>query len=405
MTERTACTASGLDHPREIRQRCHEILSIGERGDLRHFDVRTNRLDDVARIVARVTIERYPDLEIPPHARWRHFGAGGLDRWDALASGLDPDERARVALDLVIPSVLLDAGAGDGWRYREARTGLEFTRSEGLAVASLDLFAQGAFSSDPASPLRADAQALRAIDATRLAEAFQVDDGNELEGLDGRAGLLRSLGKAIGDRPRLFGDPPRTGGLHDHFRTLPEPPTAAEVLETVIETLGPIWPERIALEGRNLGDVWHHRDIRRPDGTNGLIPFHKLCQWLTYSLIEPLAASGIAMRDVSSLTGLAEYRNGGLFVDGGVLEPRDQAARAVAHPPGAELIVEWRALTVALLDRLAPLVRRELGVDDAKLPLAGLLEGGTWAAGRMLARMARDGGGSPIRLVSDGTVF
>ena len=405
MTERTASAASGLDHPREIRLRCHEILSIGERGDLRHFDVRTDRLDDVARTVARVTIWRYPDLKIPPHARWRHFGAGGLDRWNTLASGLDPEERARVALDLLIPSVLLDAGAGDGWRYREAGTGLEFTRSEGLAVASLGLFASGAFSSDPAFPLRADARALRAFDATRLAEAFQVAAGNELEGLEGRAGLLRSLGRAIGERPRLFGDPPRIGGLHDHFRTLPEPPGAAEVLETVIEALGPVWPARIALEGRNLGDVWHHRDIRRPDGTNGLIPFHKLCQWLTYSLIEPLAASGMPMRDISSLTGLAEYRNGGLFIDGGVLEPRDQAARAVAHPPGAELVVEWRALTVALLDRLAPPVRRELAVDDAKLPLAGLLEGGTWAAGRLLAKMAREGGGPPIRLISDGTVF
>ena len=405
MTERTASAASGLDHPREIRQRCHEILSIGELGDLRHFEVRTNRLDDVARIVARVTIGRYPDLEIPPHARWRHFGAGGFDRWNALAWGLDPDERARVALDLLIPSVLLDAGAGDGWRYMEKRTGLEFTRSEGLAVASLDLFARGAFSADPSFPLRTDAQALQAIDAALLAEAFQVDGGNELEGIDGRAGLLRSLGKAIGERPRLFGDPPRAGGLHDYFRTLPEPPGAAEVLEIVIEALGAIWPGRIALDGRNLGDVWYHRDIRRPDGTNGLIPFHKLCQWLTYSLIEPLAASGIPMRHVSSLTGLAEYRNGGLFIDGGVLEPRDQAALAVAHPPGAELIVEWRALTVALLDRLAPLVRRELGVDEAKLPLAGLLEGGTWAAGRMLAKMAREGGGPPIRLVSDGTVF
>ena len=401
----TGQTASGLDHPREIRQRCHEILSIGERGDLRHFDVRTDRLDDVARIVARVTRKRYPDLEIPPHARWRHFGVGGLDRWSALASGLDRNERARVALDLLIPSVLLDAGAGDGWRYREARTGLVFTRSEGLAVASLDLFARGTFSSDPALPLRADAQALQAVDATLLAEAFQVGDDNELEGLEGRAGLLRSLGRAIGERPRLFGNPPRTGGLHDHFRTLPEPPGAAEVLETVIEALRPIWPVRIALEGRNLGDIWYHRDIRRPDATNGLIPFHKLCQWLTYSLIEPLAASGVPMRDVSSLTGLAEYRNGGLFIDGGVLEPRDQAARAVAHPPGAELVVEWRALTVALLDRLAPLVRRELGVDDANLPLAGLLEGGTWAAGRMLAKMAREGGGPPVRLVSDGTVF
>ena len=145
--------------------------------------------------------------------------------------------------------------------------------------------------------------------------------------------------------------------------------------------------------------------MRREDETDELVPFHKLLQWLTYSLMEPLSGAGIPMRDPNGLTGLAEYRNGGLFIDTQVVEPRDLASLATAHPPEAELVVEWRALTVALLDRLAPLVRRRLATDDAQLPLAGLLEGGTWAAGRLLARAARTGGGPPIRLVSDGTVF
>jgi uncharacterized protein DUF1688 len=69
-----------------------------------------------------------------------------------------------------------------------------------------------------------------------------------------------------------------------------------------------------------------------------------------------------------------------------------------------ELIVEWRALTVALLDELAPLVRAELGVDAGQMPLACVLEGGTWAAGRGLAQQLR-GGLPPLSIVSDGTVF
>ena len=381
------------------------MLAIGERGDLPHFDLRTDRLAAVADIVAGVTRERYPDLAVPPHSRWRHFEVGGVDRWKALARGLDPDERARAALDLVVPSVLLDAGAGSGWRYREAGTGQEFARSEGLAIASFAMFAAGLFSSDAARPLRTDASALRACSADRLAEAFQDGDGNCLEGMEGRAGLLRSLGRAVEERRDLFGTPPRVGGLYDRFRMLPAPPRAADVLEALLDALHSVWPERIVLHGASLGDVWRHGSLRRGDETDGLVPFHKLTQWLAYSLMEPLAEAGIHVRDTDELTGLAEYRNGGLFIDAGVLAARDKAVFAVEHPPGAELIVEWRALTVALLDRLAPLVRERLGMDESQLPLAGLLEGGSWAAGRMLAREAREGGGPPIRLASDGTVF
>ncbi len=75
-----------------------------------------------------------------------------------------------------------------------------------------------------------------------------------------------------------------------------------------------------------LGDCWRHPAIRRDDATNGLVPLHKLSQWLAYSLIEPLQAAGIAVTDIDGLTGLAEYRNGGLFVDSGVLRLRDPEA-------------------------------------------------------------------------------
>ena len=394
-----------LGRPAEIRRRCHEILAIGERGDLPHFDVRTDRLAAAAGIVADVTRERYPDLAVPPHSRWRHFEVGGMDRWNALARGLNPGERARAAFDLVVPSVLLDAGAGAGWRYREAGTGQEFARSEGLAVASFAMFSAGVFSSDAARPLRSDASALRACDPQRLAEAFQAGPGNRLEGMEGRAGLLRTLGETLEKRPDLFGSPPRIGGLYDWFRALPASPSAAEILETLLDALHPIWPERIVVDGANLGDVWRHPSLRRGDETDRLVPFHKLTQWLAYSLMEPLAEAGIRVRDLDGLTGLAEYRNGGLFIDAGVLEPRDKGVFAVEHFPGAELVVEWRALTLALLDRLAPLVRDRLELDEMQLPLAGILEGGTWAAGRMLARRAREGGEPPIRLASDGTVF
>jgi hypothetical protein len=108
---------------------------------------------------------------------------------------------------------------------------------------------------------------------------------------------------------------------------------------------------------------------------------------------------------VDELTGLPEYRNGGLFVDTGVLEPKHDAVLTETHEAGSEVVVEWRALTVALLDALAPLVRARLGKTAAELPLAKLLEGGTWSAGRRIARERRPGGGPPVTVASDGTVF
>ena len=159
------------------------------------------------------------------------------------------------------------------------------------------------------------------------------------------------------------------------------------------------------LDGLSLGDTWRHPAIKRPDETNGLVPFHKLSQWLSYSLIEPLQHAGYKVSDVNGLTGLAEYRNGGLFVDANVMALRDPGKAMQGNAVDSPLVVEWRALTIALLDKIAPLVRAELGVGEEDFPLGCVLEGGTWAAGRVFAREKRADAGPPIRVISDGTVF
>jgi hypothetical protein len=135
------------------------------------------------------------------------------------------------------------------------------------------------------------------------------------------------------------------------------------------------------------------------------VPFHKLSQWLSYSLLEPFEWSGYSITDLDALTGLPEYRNGGLLLDAGVLVPHQPRRLDKAMTPADPWIVEWRALTVALLDGLAPLVREALGVTADALPLACILEGGTWAAGRQIAAEKRKGGPPPVTVESDGTVF
>lgn len=393
-----------------VRERAHELLEIGLAGGLDHWRIDLSRLDLAADFTARVIRERYPDLDVPFHARWRHFVLGGRDLWAELsAQTADPAARARAAFDLAIVSVLLDAGAGPDWRYQDAASGLSASRSEGLAVASLRFFERGGLSADPADLLRADAATLAQLDAHRLGAAFQVSMQNPLVGIEGRADLLRRLGAQVLARPDLFAlaDGPRLGGLYDvlarraQARRLPAP----AILELLLEALGPIWPGRITLEGVSLGDCWRHPALRRADATDGLVPLHKLSQWLAYSLIEPLQAAGVEVVEIDGLTGLAEYRNGGLFYDLGVVALQDPRDAAAAHDVSDPLVVGWRALTVSLLDRLAPLVRERLGVGAAAFPLARVLEGGTWAAGRLAARQARPDGGPPLKIISDGTVF
>ena len=392
-----------------VRERARQLLRAGLEDRLGHFTLDLDRLDGCADEVVATIRANYPDLKIPFHARWRHFSAGGVDRWGAVAAVApwpDGAAMARAAFDLAIVSVLLDAGAGPAWRYHEGRTGETFARSEGLAVASFDLFVGGAFSNRPEDPFRADAEALAALTPEELAQGFQAGPGNPLVGLEGRTALLNRLGAVVAANPETFGqaDDPRPGGLFDSLSTQGQV-SAPAILETVLRRLGPIWPGRVTLGAINLGDTWRHPLARADDATDGLIPFHKLSQWLSYSLIEPLQWAGSTVADIDGLTGLPEYRNGGLFLDTDVLRLKNPAEAERPHPVDSLLIVEWRALTVALLERIAPLIRAKLGVAERDLTLAQVLEGGTWATGRRLARARRPDGAPPLAVVSDGTVF
>jgi Protein of unknown function (DUF1688) len=375
-----------LRTPAAIRERAEKMLSYVEDGKSAWFALDSNGLEAAVQATLEVTRRRFANpADIPFHSRWRQFEAGGRDRWAALAeklNGLPKEEIARRRIDLAVVSVLLDAGAGPAWSYREPGTGETYARSEGLGVASFHMFANGAFSRDArGDPLRVDAERLAALTPADIAMGFQVRAHNPLTGLEGRAELLRKLGGVGLDRP---------GALFDIMATRSEV-KAASILAAVLDKLSPIWP-------LPMGDVWPHPVI-------GLVPFHKLSQWLSYSLVEPLQGAELKVVELDQLTGLPEYRNGGLLVDAGALRPKQRALLEKTFVAGDQPIVEWRALTVALLDRIAQHVRVHLGLDAARLPLVKVLEAGTWFAGRAFAAERRPGGGPPIAVASDGTVF
>jgi hypothetical protein len=391
---------------RAIRERCGNVTRAVEAGASNHFRVDRSRLQPAARIVAEVTRRRYRDLAIPYHSRWRHFDAGRFSRVSELNRQLacySPQDRLRAQVDLAVISVLLDAGAGAAWRYREPGTIDDYARSEGLGVATFRAFMSGAWSASPGEPLRVDAAALTEMDAATLAHWFQVTPGNLLVGLEGRAALLRRLGDMLETRPDRFGLTARPSALFDRMVGGPTI-SAPAILRAVLDGFGGIWraPQPDDEGAEMPGDVWRHPHAGGAGASHGFVPFHKLSQWLAYSLFEPFEWAGMTVTDRDALTALPEYRNGGLLIDTGVLGLANDADRAAEWDAGSELIVEWRALTVTLLDDLAQSVRAELG--QPQLPLACILEGGTWAAGRELAAKLRNGE-PPLRVRSDGTVF
>jgi hypothetical protein len=399
-----------LNDPRTIREKAHYILQLAKENKSEHFILNQDKMVPTASFIIEVIKSQYPELDIPYHSRWRHFEVGGIDRMKHLLTTMNlssAEERGKILYELVIISVFLDAGAGQLWRYKDTNTGQEYSRSEGLALASLALYEQGVFSAVPGQPHRVDAQRLLDFSEHDLQLGFQITPENPLEGVSGRVNLLNQLGHIIKTHPQYFGTQARLGDFYSYVHSLVRDHklSAATLFQAVLKGFNAIWPKRMAYAGIPLGDVWIHKALKTATPGSEYIPFHKLSQWLTYSLMEPLEQNGIEVTDLEYLTGLPEYRNGGLLIDTGLLTPKNKDTLVHPQEPGSEVIVEWRALTVALLDELAILIRQQLNKDKQSLPLAKILQGGTWEAGRRIAKQKRNQGTPPIQIISDGTVF
>lgn len=324
-------------------------------------------------------------------------------------STVDSHERTRRIIDLFLVSVLLDAGAGTKWQYKSKESGKVFRRSEGLAVASLEMFKMGMFSSIEDQPCQVDSEGLKRLDVKRMARGLQVTAENPIDGLAGRTDLLIRLGDALLNQ-EIFGPEARPGNMLDYL--LAHPSTHANSVpiiplptlwDTLMNGLVKIWPAtRTQIDGVPLGDAWpcYSMPSHSTQPWENIVPFHKLTQWLTYSLMVPMQKlANIRFVGVELMTGLPEYRNGGLLVDTGLLTLKpDDAKRGLEQyqmnatrqgQPNVEVvplftadddvIVEWRAVTVGFLDELLAEVNTLLKLNgDDKLSLAQMLEAGTW---------------------------
>ena len=399
--------------PEAVRQRCSEVFAAAEANALNFFQLNKENFDAAVELVVTEIISNYPNGNVPFHSRWRHFECGDQDFWLEASSALAKYSKAEVArrqIDLAVISVLLDAGAGPGWSYADTKSGSTFDRSEGLAIASLRLFESGLLSLNGLDdPLRVDANSLKNITPEILASLFQVSETNPLVGLEERADLLNKLGQALLKHKHLFESEGalRPGNLYDYLLERQENGVLAarEILIAILEGMGEIWPDGSWVDSIAIGDAAYHEVIKRSDITAGIVPFHKLSQWMSYSLIEPLQLAGMKIVNLDTLTGLAEYRNGGLFIDTGTISLRDKTQIEHVHDPKSPLIVEWRALTVTLLDQLAEQIRQHMNTNQESMPLVSILQGGTWSAGRRIAQRLRADAAPPLRLKSRGTIF
>ena len=397
----------GLRGLEAIRVQCQRIYELSKEKKSAHFTVDQTKMEGLADFVIDVTKKNYPDLNVPYHARWRHFDEADLTQM-VTAWPCDELEKVRRQIDLVTVSVLMDAGAGNSWHYRTRKDKIT-ERSEGLGLASQEMFEDGLFSSDPyCVPHRVNAQGLLNLTEKQLGHALQVSEHNPLVGVTGRHGLLQRLASALKSFPEFFGaEVCRPGNIVDYLlANSTDKKCSLKVLwKAVINGFESIWPKNIA--GVRRGDVWVYSSLKiTGQPGSDMIPFHKLSQWLTYSMLEPLENMGFIFSDKELMTGLAEYRNGGMFVDADVIVPNNPDVFSMSFDAGSELVVEWRALTICLLDELAVIIRKKLGKTETEFPLAKILEGGTWASGRKLAHQKRpETNAPPIRIRSDGTVF
>jgi hypothetical protein len=245
---------------------------------------------------------------------------------------------------------------------------------------------------------------MAAISAGELSCALQITTDNQIAGgVESRLDRLSLFGAYLKGHSE-FGDGTcvRPGNILNVFepsRTQPIEP----LFSFLAESLTHIWPGNIH-EGTAIGDAWRHSALADDPSLRGIVPIHRITQWLHYA-IEPV------IRDfcqgtlrTESLTGLPGYRNSGLLIDRGILLPRDPDLARRTHQLGDEPIVELRALTIGAMDYTLKRIHDSTSMDGSNFPMAKL-NGIFWRQGREIAARIRPDGAPPFKVIDRGVPF
>ena len=251
----------------------------------------------------------------------------------------------------------------------------------------LNLLRSGLLSYDKKTPYSVCALGLESLSKEEFASAMQHKEENVLLAFEKRYQLLKNLAHIMKKMSLFTGK--NNAELGELYRLFHQKQKQSNRIILYLQRIflktylivSPRyifenWEGPLIVEGHSLGDTWHHPCIKAKYSCDGYVPFHKLAQWLCYSLFEPLQElSSIKIEDINKLTGLPEYRNGGLLVDFSYLELKDKNLYDLRHNIQDILVVEWRALTLIALDKIYYKILSRLGVQECRFPLTKVLQG------------------------------
>ena len=398
-----------LFQPEEVRRKAHMLLDLAAEGRLAHTSVDLDRLDTAVATVLETTKGNYPDFQIPPYGIWRGFEAGGIDRWQAMASarGFETaEEMLAAAADLAILGVAMATLHPANWRYEDRMTGTEEGGTLAAALATFHMFASGSFSSEMTDPYRVDASALVSMDLIELAAGLQWDDRDDADYLKAMQRHLKRLGEALALRSDLFGEgeATRPGLLAVQLAKNGDGSIeAGDILDKLLEALAPVWEGGATSGDIWLGDAFVHTALPGND-VHAIMPFHLAAQQMVYSLVEPFAWAGFDVSGLDKLTAPADLPHAALFVKSGVLTLKETNGTL---PPEAirDRMIELRALAVALTDKLAERLAAGLGMSPDQVPFTCILEGGTSRAGGLILEREPETGRKLGEFLNPGAVF
>jgi hypothetical protein len=363
-----------------IRERAWMLLAAAERGQSDHFVPSAEAVGTVAaaladkiREVAAADQPTPAGPASPPLAnlwqRLRRHQPAALSVLAEAVAGSDAIERARSGADLamlhrIVEPVGLAPGeaaldalvrhfAAGGWSARAQRPALD---APGIRRS---LAGDGAVALPPALAALLDDAARR----QRLEQlAAQLEQAPDWVGIDGRFGSL--LDRLVSEAAR----PPGGNGA-----VVPQVP-AQLLIDRLAPLLDPIVASTVRIGGMLAGDVWRHPLAWANDRSRELVPFHSLLVALAIDLVEPLEEAAAPLADLDQLPVPADRLVAAQMLRLGLVRSRHAAVARLRHPPGSDIVVELRALSVALTERLADRLRAELGRTVHDLPVVRIVE-------------------------------
>ena len=278
-------------------------------------------------------------------------------------------------------------------------TNTKHSRSEGIAIAIYDMFVSGFFSSSIKNKYQVNSSILTYLRFRIFSEKFQNTINNSIIGIKNRHSLLINLGKTL-KKNKLS----RPSDFFDKYN-INDTISVKELWNFIVNDFKDIWNIYNKDDKETIGDIWTHPYLKIPCiEKSELMPFHKISQWIIYSLIDVIKNYGnYKITDTMILSALPEYRNAGLLLEYQVITPKNRLAFSKIYTIKDTFVVELRGLTIAILEYLLNDINSERSIEE-KYSMSEFLENGSWSLGREIA-YKKNNGDLPINLILEGNYF